>query len=54
MTDSASTQALMFPAFLYGEHTPCRRKMKAEAKKWAKKRATKTGTEMRAVSATSN
>jgi hypothetical protein len=27
---------LLFPAFLYGEKTPCRRKMKAEAKKWTK------------------
>ncbi len=36
MTDSASTQPLMFPAFIYGEHTPCHRKMKAEAKKWTK------------------
>jgi hypothetical protein len=33
---SASTPELLFPAFLYGEKTPCRRKMKAEALKWAK------------------
>lgn len=32
----SSAQALMFPAFIYGEKTPCRRKMKAEAKKWGK------------------
>ncbi len=33
---SSSNQELLFPAFLYGEKTPCRRKMKAEAKKWTK------------------
>ena len=26
----------MFPAFMYGAHADCRRKMKAEAKKWGK------------------
>ena len=29
--------ALLFPAFVYGEHAVCRRKMRAEAKKWAKR-----------------
>jgi hypothetical protein len=33
---SASSPELLFPAFIYGEQTPCRRKMKAEALKWAK------------------
>lgn len=33
---SASNSEVLFPAFIYGEQTPCRRKMKAEAKKWAK------------------
>jgi hypothetical protein len=28
---------LLVPAFVYGEHAQCRRKMKAEAKKWAKR-----------------
>ena len=28
--------SLLFPAFMYGDKTTCRRKMKAEAKKWAK------------------
>ncbi len=39
MTDAtASTpqNSLLFPAFMYGDKTTCRRKMKAEAKKWAK------------------
>lgn len=30
----ADPNALMFPAFMYGDHASCRRKMKAEAKKW--------------------
>ncbi|HRI62824.1 MAG TPA: hypothetical protein PK156_01255 [Polyangium sp.] len=29
--------ALLFPAFVYGDHAVCRRKMRAEAKKWAKR-----------------
>lgn len=32
----APCQDILFPAFIYGEKAPCRRKMKAEAKKWAK------------------
>ncbi len=39
MTDlsmSPHDTSLMFPAFMYGDRTTCRRKMKAEAKKWAK------------------
>ena len=41
MSDSAASSPstpneLLFPAFMFGEKTPCRRKMKAEAKKWAK------------------
>jgi hypothetical protein len=31
-----SSPELLFPAFIYGEKTPCRRKMKSEALKWAK------------------
>ncbi|MBK9266640.1 MAG: hypothetical protein IPM54_43495 [Polyangiaceae bacterium] len=34
---STDPNALLFPAFLYGPHASCRRKMKAEAKKWAKR-----------------
>ena len=37
MTTSSDANALLFPAFLYGDHTSCRRKMKAEAKKWSKR-----------------
>ncbi len=33
---SSSAEGLLFPAFMYGDRTTCRRKMKAEAKKWAK------------------
>jgi len=36
-TPSTDPNALLFPAFVYGEHATCRRKMKAEAKKWAKR-----------------
>jgi hypothetical protein len=39
MSDSTTPtdpNALLFPAFMYGDKTTCRRKMKAEAKKWAK------------------
>ena len=38
MSDSTAAtdpNALLFPAFMYGDRTTCRRKMKAEAKKWA-------------------
>ncbi|HRI68491.1 MAG TPA: hypothetical protein PK156_29885 [Polyangium sp.] len=34
--ESSPAEALLFPAFMYGDRTTCRRKMKAEAKKWAK------------------
>ncbi|MBK9266078.1 MAG: hypothetical protein IPM54_40620 [Polyangiaceae bacterium] len=34
---STDPNALLFPAFLYGPHASCRRKMKAEAKKWTKR-----------------
>lgn len=40
MSDSTAAtdpKPLLFPAFVYGEHAVCRRKMKAEAKKWAKR-----------------
>jgi hypothetical protein len=33
---TSSSPEVLFPAFMYGEQTPCRRKTKAEAKKWAK------------------
>ena len=33
-SSSPDPNALMFPAFMYGDHASCRRKMKAEAKKW--------------------
>jgi hypothetical protein len=33
---STDPNALLFPSFMYGDKTTCRRKMKAEAKKWAK------------------
>lgn len=33
---TSSSPELRFPAFIYGEKTPCRRKMKAEALKFAK------------------
>jgi hypothetical protein len=36
VTPSTDPNALLFPAFMYGDKTTCRRKMKAEAKKWAK------------------
>ncbi|MBK9266055.1 MAG: hypothetical protein IPM54_40505 [Polyangiaceae bacterium] len=36
-TAPTDPSALLFPAFLYGPHATCRRKMKAEAKKWAKR-----------------
>ncbi|MBK9266113.1 MAG: hypothetical protein IPM54_40795 [Polyangiaceae bacterium] len=39
MSDRAATNpeaSLLFPAFIYGDRTTCRRRMKAEAKKWAK------------------
>jgi hypothetical protein len=39
MTTSSDANALLFPAFLYGDHPSCRRKMKAEAKKWGKRYA---------------
>lgn len=29
--------ALLFPAFVYGDHAVCRRKVRAEAKRWAKR-----------------
>jgi len=29
--------ALLFPAFVYGDHATCRRKMKAEIKRWIKR-----------------
>ncbi len=29
--------AILFPAFVYGDHAVCRRKVRAEAKKWAKR-----------------
>ena len=35
-TSSTQPNELLFPAFMYGDKTTCRRKMKAEAKKWAK------------------
>ena len=35
-TPSTPENSLLFPAFMYGDKTTCRRKMKAEAKKWAK------------------
>ena len=35
-TSSPQPNELLFPAFMYGDKTTCRRKMKAEAKKWAK------------------
>ena len=35
-TPPPDPNALMFPAFMYGDHASCRRKMKAEAKKWGK------------------
>ncbi|HRI70056.1 MAG TPA: hypothetical protein PK156_37760 [Polyangium sp.] len=37
MTSPVDTNALLFPAFIYGDHPSCRRKMKAEAKKWGKR-----------------
>lgn len=36
-TPPTDPNALLFPAFSYGDHTSCRRKMKAEAKKWGKR-----------------
>ena len=33
------SEPLLFPAFLYGEQAPTRRKMKVEAKKWGKRYA---------------
>ncbi|MBK9265923.1 MAG: hypothetical protein IPM54_39800 [Polyangiaceae bacterium] len=39
MSDVTATNPaspLLFPAFMYGDRTTCRRKLKAEAKKWAK------------------
>ncbi len=33
----SDSDAILFPAFLYGNLATCRRKMKAEAKKWAKR-----------------
>jgi hypothetical protein len=36
VTPPTDPNALLFPAFIYGDKTTCRRKMKAEAKKWAK------------------
>ena len=35
-TPPPDPNALMFPAFMYGAHADCRRKMKAEAKRWGK------------------
>jgi len=35
-THDSTDTSLFFPAFMYGDKTTCRRKMKAEAKKWAK------------------
>ena len=34
--ESSPAEGLLFPAFMYGDRTTCRRRMKAEAKKWAK------------------
>jgi hypothetical protein len=36
-TPPTDPNALLFPVFVYGEHATCRRKMKAEAKRWAKR-----------------
>jgi hypothetical protein len=36
-TPSTDPNALLFPAFLHGDHATCRRKWKAEAKKWGKR-----------------
>ena len=36
-TDATDPNALLFPAFCYGDGASCRRRMKAEAKKWAKR-----------------
>ena len=38
-TAPTDPNALLFPAFVYGEPGECRRKMKAEAKRWAKRYA---------------
>ena len=35
-TFRSSAQDIMFPAFMVGDKSTCRRKLKAEAKKWAK------------------
>ncbi len=35
-THDSTDTSLLFPAFMYGDKTTCRRKMKAEAKRWAK------------------
>ncbi len=35
-TPPPDSDALMFPAFMYGAHADCRRKMLAEAKRWGK------------------
>lgn len=43
LTPTTDPNVLLFPAFLYGPHGECRRKMKAEAKKWTKRYA-KDGT----------
>ena len=36
-TASTDPNALLFPAFVYGEHAQCRRKKRAEVKKWVKR-----------------
>lgn len=41
MATESSPSALLFPAFLLGDSPTCQRKIKAEAKKWAKRYADK-------------